>query len=216
VADSVESLIGAHFLSNDNLLDTLNWINDIKLVPLDKVDLNTKFGNLMQNGGSTFTHLKLIDLNRLQFDKEDCLGALLDKYFALPEVKKDISSTADFESESKLKSLVRENANQACIPSFGASIHAISHLHGQMFMSQALRRLEKLQSEGLGYKFREPLLLLQALTHRTARSKYRIQFCYEKLEILGDSVLDYLANSNLMRFTLFDKYLGQSDEYRFR
>lgn len=34
MADSVESLIGAHFLSNDNLFATLQWINDIKLVPL--------------------------------------------------------------------------------------------------------------------------------------------------------------------------------------
>jgi len=30
--------------------------------------------------------------------------------------------------------------------------------------------------------------------------------CYEKLEVLGDSILDYIANSNLIKFTMFEKY----------
>ena len=39
MADVVESLIGAHFLTNDNLGKTLQWISDIKLVPLEQLDL---------------------------------------------------------------------------------------------------------------------------------------------------------------------------------
>ena len=29
---------------------------------------------------------------------------------------------------------------------------------------------------------------------------------YEKLEVMGDAVLDYVANSNLIKFTMFEKY----------
>jgi dsRNA-specific ribonuclease len=43
MADSVESLIGAHFLSNDSLFHTLRWINDIKLVPLQALDKLDQF-----------------------------------------------------------------------------------------------------------------------------------------------------------------------------
>jgi len=59
----------------------------------------------------------------------------------------------------------------------------------------------------LDYQFKEPLLLLEAMTHKTGKSNFNLPFNYEKLEILGDAVLDYLANSNLLRFTLFERYL---------
>ena len=59
----------------------------------------------------------------------------------------------------------------------------------------------------LDYKFKEPLLLLEAMTHRSGKAHFRLPFNYEKLEILGDAVLDYLANANLLRFTLFERYL---------
>ena len=85
-----------------------------------------------------------------------------------------------------------------------------------MFISQVLRRLHKLQTEVLNYQFKEPLLLLEAMTHKTGKSHFHIPFNYEKLEILGDAILDYLANSNLLRFTLFERYLdSNSDEYKF-
>jgi dsRNA-specific ribonuclease len=35
LADSVEAMIGAHFLTNDDIAATLQWISDIKLVPLE-------------------------------------------------------------------------------------------------------------------------------------------------------------------------------------
>lgn len=38
VADSVESLIGAMFLTTDSLYDVLQFINHIKLVPLAQID----------------------------------------------------------------------------------------------------------------------------------------------------------------------------------
>ena len=76
-----------------------------------------------------------------------------------------------------------------------------------MFASQALRRLKKVEEDILGYKFKEPLRLLEAMTHRSGKSHYFLPFNYEKLEILGDAILDYVANASLLRFTLFERYL---------
>jgi dsRNA-specific ribonuclease len=55
------------------------------------------------------------------------------------------------------------------------------------------------------------LLLLEALTHRSGQQFYKLNRNYEKLELLGDAILDYLANSNLLRFTLFERYLNPSN-----
>ena len=49
--------------------------------------------------------------------------------------------------------------------------------------------------------------MLEAMTHRTGKARFRLTKDYEKLEILGDAILDYLANANLLRFTLFERYL---------
>jgi len=54
-------------------------------------------------------------------------------------------------------------------------------------------------------------LLLEAFTHKSGQSYYKLQRNYEKLELLGDAILDYLANSNLLRFTLFERYLNSSN-----
>ena len=55
------------------------------------------------------------------------------------------------------------------------------------------------------------------MTHKSGRAIYGLRANYEKLEILGDAILDYLANANLLRFTLFERYLepNVTDEYKF-
>lgn len=50
------------------------------------------------------------------------------------------------------------------------------------------------------------MLLIEALTHRSARDPMEIGVCYEKLEVLGDSILDYLCNYSLLHYTLFERY----------
>ena len=44
------------------------------------------------------------------------------------------------------------------------------------------------------------------MTHSTYMSAYGLPACYEKLEVLGDSILDYVANANLIKFTMFERY----------
>lgn len=58
----------------------------------------------------------------------------------------------------------------------------------------------------LGYKFNDKNQLLAALTHRSFKDAHRLTLCYEKLEVLGDAILDYIANSNLIKFTMFERY----------
>jgi hypothetical protein len=68
----------------------------------------------------------------------------------------------------------------------------------------------------LGYTFNDKLLLLEAFTHSSFMESHQTGSCYEKLEVMGDAVLDYVANSNLIKFTMFEKYNVQerlSKEY---
>ena len=202
VADSVESLIGALFLTTDNLMKVLEWIDEIKLVPLEALNQVKIFKNFRE---CTFDNLRKIDLQKLPFKKHENLSTLFTKYFEIPE------SECDIPTKKRLNKLIHGGEP---IGEFGQRINPISHLHGQMFVSQALRRLERVQSEILGYQFKDPLLLLEALTHRSGQSYYKLQRNYEKLELLGDAILDYLANSNLLRFTLFERYLSFTTDYK--
>jgi len=56
--------------------------------------------------------------------------------------------------------------------------------------AQAIQRLSK----KLGYKFNEPALLLQALTHRSAKGSHN-----ERLEFLGDSILGFIIAEQLFQ-----------------
>ena len=58
----------------------------------------------------------------------------------------------------------------------------------------------------LGYQFANKNLLLEALTHRSFKETYGLSACYEKMEVLGDAILDYIANANLIKYTMFEKY----------
>lgn len=48
----------------------------------------------------------------------------------------------------------------------------------------------------LGYKFRDRSYLLQAMTH-ASYTPNRLSDCYQRLEFLGDAVLDYLITRHL-------------------
>jgi len=58
----------------------------------------------------------------------------------------------------------------------------------------------------LGYKFADRNLLLESLTHRTFKEAYNLNGQLEKLEVLGDAVLDYIANANLLQYTMYERY----------
>ena len=156
----------------------------------------------------------MIDLMALPFDKDDDIREIYRKYYdEVPQIQ-GVCPLGEL-AGSRQRFFAMLDREEGVGP-FGQHINAISHLHGQMFVSQALRRLQKLQREVFDYEFKEPMLLLEAMTHKTGKSHFNLPFNYEKLEILGDAILDYLANSNLLRFTLFERYLKSNpDEYKF-
>lgn len=58
----------------------------------------------------------------------------------------------------------------------------------------------------LNYEFQDKFLLLEAFTHKSFKEYHGLSLQYERLEVLGDAVLDYIANSNLIKYTIFEKY----------
>jgi len=80
-------------------------------------------------------------------------------------------------------------------------------LRGEPLQSKAYYILEEFQERILRYKFRNPKLLLEALTHKNVKESLELGICYEKLEVLGDSILDFLCNYTLLHYTLFERYI---------
>ena len=68
-----------------------------------------------------------------------------------------------------------------------SQISTLNHVAVRLARSRCenLRKVE----DAIGYKFKEPLYLLEALTHA---SFIEIDACYQRLEFLGDAVLDVL------------------------
>lgn len=59
----------------------------------------------------------------------------------------------------------------------------------------------------LGYEFKNKRLLLEAFTHRSFKEFHSLDNNhYETLEVLGDAILDYMVNSNLIKYTILEKY----------
>ena len=66
IADGVEALIGAFFLSN-NLYKTLKWLSDIRLVPMEQANL------LQVYPDENLTFEMSNDLDSYNFSMDDCV-----------------------------------------------------------------------------------------------------------------------------------------------
>ena len=67
--------------------------------------------------------------------------------------------------------------------------------------------------EILGYHFNERSFLLQALTHASYTSN-ELTESYERLEFLGDAVLDYLVTTHIFSSSSEDAKPGQMTDCR--
>ena len=65
----------------------------------------------------------------------------------------------------------------------------------------------------LGYSFKERSFLLQALTHASYTSN-ELSESYERLEFLGDAVLDYLVTAHIFASSCEDANPGQMTDCR--
>ena len=72
----------------------------------------------------------------------------------------------------------------------------------EKLLIQHLLPVEKI----LNYEFQDKNILLEAFTHRSFKEYHGLSLQYERLEMLGDAILDYIANSNLIKYTILEKY----------
>ncbi|KAL5156218.1 Endoribonuclease Dicer 2 [Glycine soja] len=66
----------------------------------------------------------------------------------------------------------------------------------------------KLLKSRLNYSFKDPYLLVEALTHSSGK-RPEIRTCYERLEFLGDAVLDYVITMHFYKEYSNDKFSAE-------
>lgn len=183
------------------LYRAMKWLDDIKCVPLKAS------GILQQVARIKTSSLNLqVPLWKLQFSQSDHIQDVFMKYahsiqgYEDPLVVRRVKATYE--------ALFSDYTD---IGDLGCKMLHLSQQEGR-FEDLALNALEELQLEVLHYKFKNPKLLLAALTHRSAKHHFELSQDYEKLEALGDALLDYMININMMRYTMFERYLPQHDQ----
>ena len=194
VADAVESLICALYLSTNCLKSTLEWISDIKLVPLKMTDMLHKFNYGEDYSFRLYKPLSLYDLKTTDYASE-----MFEKYFAREDV------------DENFKALIRGKMMMDFkeVGELGEAYEYCKYYKGEQLIGKARELIKYLEVNVLNYEFKNPMLLLEALTHRSAKDQLEVGICYEKLEVLGDSILDYLCNYSLIRYTLFERYMDK-------
>lgn len=111
----------------------------------------------------------------------DCVEALIGAYYvggglsAAFHVMKWLGIPCEFEP-----SLVDEAINKACLLCPAPKVDEFNMLESK-----------------LGYNFSVKGLLLEAITHASYQQEVGVGFCYQRLEFLGDSVLDVLITLHL-------------------
>mmetsp|Transcript_12898 Transcript_12898/g.19989 ORF Transcript_12898/g.19989 Transcript_12898/m.19989 type:complete len:454 (-) Transcript_12898:711-2072(-) len=209
VSDSVEAMIGAIFLTASNpiveklrgesgLYRATKWLSDISCVPLKTAGLLETF-----SGVKSSTMGLDYDLYKFGFSQFDRISDVYKRYF---RVLREYEPAEVVTSNQGRIDMLFEDPG---IGDLGQKFGDLTHLKGDEFRARAYERLESLQNDLLHYKFKNPKILLSALTHPSAKSFYQLDSDYEKLEALGDAILDYMININMMRFTMFERYLPQ-------
>ncbi|KAJ4721640.1 Endoribonuclease Dicer-like [Melia azedarach] len=101
-----------------------------------------------------------------------------------------------------------ENAGLLFLDRIGIKVDFFNVPYDRQFQVQAERLVDLCHLESLlNYSFHDPSLLVEALTHESFMLP-EIPRCYERLEFLGDAVLDYLIT-----VYFFNKYPGLSPGY---
>ena len=212
ISDCVEAMIGALYLSATNeyreektgetgLYRAFRWLDSIKCIPLKAS------GILAQVRGIKQSNLGLtMPLYQLNFGEFDRITDVYTKYLGiLPQYEE--AAVASFATIQ-----IRNLFGNSEIGDFGCFMTHLNHLRGSEFEQAAFTALLPLQTDVLNYKFKNPEILLRSVTHRSAKGHFMLGGDYEKLEALGDAILDYLININMMRYTMFERYLPQPNQ----
>lgn len=170
ISDCVEALIGALYLSATNphresktgetgLYRAMRWLDDIKCVPLGASGIL----DMVKQVKTSSLDLRM-PLWSLRFHEHDKFSDVFRKYFAVlpkyeqPEIAEEVTSR------------VMRLFEDPFIGELGCRMTPHSDLRGASFTQAALEELEQLQTNVLDYKFKNPQLLLAAVTHPSGKS----------------------------------------------
>lgn len=172
VADCVESLIGAYLVSGGILagLKFMTWMG----VKIQRSEVEEMEG--VEALGSS-------DL------KKGTPPPSFESYASAPrpkQMKMDRSRTPIFIQKSA--SILTQFFSFHLYPRHQLDRKQETELNRLLTMSSGKEDIQKT----LHWKFRDRTLLLQAITH-ASYSRNRVTECYQRLEFLGDAVLDYLV-----------------------
>ena len=195
VADSVESMIGAYLVSGGILagLRFMDWIGINILSPAKRSG----------NGGKQLSSEVFGQLDSEYFLSNDFTSKLKvtpqKSHFAKPTHLKERHSDLPAECEPLLichsSTILRDFFNPDL---------KLWHMDYTREENVELDRLlhialaEKKMEQVVGWKFRNRWLLLQALTH-ASYTRNRLTDSYQRLEFLGDAVLDYLVTCHIYK-----------------
>ena len=155
IADVVESIIGAHFMTN-NLRRSMQLISDMRIMPLQQAQIL----DLFPDKDLTFELGEDIDCYGLSIN--DTVESIFRKYFSIhthiaPEIRGRINQVIDQKKEAgQLGEIFFELLNEESFSSLGQR-------ETELKLIEKLLPLEKV----LNYEFKNKTILLEAFTHRS-------------------------------------------------
>ena len=172
LSDSCEAMIGALFLTATNpnreyltgetgLYRSFKWLDDIRCLPLKTSGILKQISKVKE---STL-NIK-IPLYELNFNEFDTIRGVYDKYFLA------LTKYEEKQTVLRMQSTMNNIFDDPDIGELGSNLSHLNDLKGEEFVEGYLNELQFLQIEILNYKFKDPELLLNALTHPSAKSRY--------------------------------------------
>lgn len=149
--------------------------------------------------------------NQTKFDKyrdhcvsdkaiADCVEAIIGAYLITsgPQAALQVMSWFGLEVLPRIRcdDAVDASSHQVLVPL--PAVTEPPHIHDPNKLSELLIGLEQFEAS-IGYKFRHPVYLVQAFTHASYTNN-TITDCYQRLEFLGDAVLDYVITRYLFEY----------------
>ncbi|CAH4033082.1 unnamed protein product [Pieris brassicae] len=202
IADCVEALIGAYLLECGprGALLFMSWLG-IRVLPCHLLDLPLDHPYVQRQNYQATTSVEEKPPQKtfepLSSDSESCCSSDEEGAPDSQPPPEDWSWTG--RPVGSLRPY-RDAAGKWVQPVFGELkappsplLRYIEDPEGEL--EQMLSGYEELEKT-LQYRFRDRSLLLQALTH-ASHQKNRLTDCYQRLEFLGDAILDYLITRHL-------------------
>ena len=217
VADCVESLIGAYLVSGgiDAGLRFMKWMG----IKIESEAPRTQEMECPDNGGQDSERQSESSSRESgEFSSNDSTSSLTPpnpkRLATVSHLHSSLAAVPIYDQRHSLHSQLRETER---LPLFIRCSSTIFQKHfpptpKPALTAQQVKDVEKLLSMSHGKsekltKFfkciRDRSLLLQALTH-ASYIKNRVTDCYQRLEFLGDAVLDYLVTCHI--YSKFPKY----------